>query len=84
MDFAQVIADLPALSRLERRELALRIMEIDSTDAELDDMAVCEQSVVLGFAMLERMEAEDEAPRNRGKSGRWISAWLARFGHACC
>jgi hypothetical protein len=62
MDFAQVIAGLPALSRRERRELALRIMEIDCTAAELDDLAGCEQSAALGFAMLERMEAEDESP----------------------
>jgi hypothetical protein len=59
MNFAQVLAELPALSRLERRELAMRIVEMDSSEGEMDDMAACEHSAALGFAMLDTMEAED-------------------------
>jgi uncharacterized protein Smg (DUF494 family) len=61
MSFTQLLAEIPTLTRLERRELVLRLVEMDSTEAELDDMAVCEQSATLGFAILDSMEAEDMA-----------------------
>lgn len=57
-----MLAELPALSRRERRELVFRIVEIDSSEAELEDLAACEQAAMAGFAMLERMEAEDATP----------------------
>jgi len=61
MSFAQVLEELPALTRPQRRELSLRLFEIQSSDAEADDIAVCEHSAALGFAMLDAMEAEDAA-----------------------
>lgn len=61
MSFSQVLEELPALSRQERKELALRLFELDSSEAERDDMAVCEHSAALGFAMLEALETEDTA-----------------------
>ncbi len=61
MSFAQVLEELPALTRPERRELSLRLFEIETTTAEADDIAVCEHSAAMGFAMLDAMEAEDAA-----------------------
>lgn len=65
MSFAQVLEELPVLTRGERRELARRLVEIDSSEAELDDMAVCEHSAALGFAMLDALEAEDKRDEGR-------------------
>jgi len=62
MSLAEVIAELPSLSPRERRELALRLIELDSNAAEADDMAVCEQTAIAGFAMLDAMEARDSRP----------------------
>jgi len=59
MSFAQVLEELPALTRPERRELSLRLFEIETTAAEADDIAVCEHSAAMGFAMLDAMEAVD-------------------------
>ena len=61
MSFAQVLEELPALTRPQRRELSLRLFEIQSSDAEADDIAVCEHSAAIGFAMLDAIEAEDAA-----------------------
>ncbi len=61
MSFDQVLEELPALTRPQRREVSLRLFEIETTEAEADDIAVCEHSAALGFAMLDAMEAEDAA-----------------------
>ena len=61
MSFAQVLEELPTLTRPQRRELSLRLFEIQSSEAEADDIAVCEHSAAMGFAMLDAMEAEDAA-----------------------
>lgn len=61
MSFAQVLEELPALTRPQRREVTLRLFEIDTTEAEAEDIAICEHSAALGFAMLDAMEAEDAA-----------------------
>jgi hypothetical protein len=57
MSFAQVLEELPTLTRPQQRELSLRLFEIQSSDA--DDIAVCEHSAVMGFALVDTMEAED-------------------------
>jgi hypothetical protein len=62
MSFAEVLAELPALSRRQRHELAIRLVELDSNPAEMDEMGACEFSAVLGFAMLDQMEAEESQP----------------------
>ena len=59
MSLPQILAELPILTRQERQELAMRLLEIDSTEAEREDMAVCEHSAALGFAMLDALEAEE-------------------------
>lgn len=61
MSFIQVLEELPTLTRPERRELSLRLFEILSTEAEADDIAVCEHSAAMGFAMLDALEAADSA-----------------------
>jgi hypothetical protein len=61
MSFAQVLEELPTLTRPQRRELSLRLFEIQTIDAEADDLAVCEHSAAIGFALLDAMEAEDAA-----------------------
>jgi|GEM_PF-4549669 len=35
---------------------------MESTEAEAGDLAICEHSAAIGFAMLEAMEAADNAP----------------------
>jgi len=62
MSFTQIIEEIPSLTRSQRREVALRLFEMESTEAEAGDIAICEHSAALGFTMLEAMEAEDNAP----------------------
>jgi hypothetical protein len=59
MSFADVIEELPRLTRQQRRELSLKLLDFDSSRAESDDMAVCELSAAAGFALLDEMEAKD-------------------------
>ena len=59
MRFPEILEELPRLTWQQRRELALRLCEINSSEAEAEDLAACEHSAALGFAMLDRMEAED-------------------------
>ena len=61
MSFTQVIEELPTLTPPQRREVALRLFEMDSTEAEAGDIAICEHSAAMGFAMLDSVEAEDAA-----------------------
>lgn len=49
------------MSRPERRELSLRLLELDTTAQEAEDMATCEHSAALGFAMLDEMEAGEQS-----------------------
>lgn len=53
-----MLAEIPALTRQQRRELSLRLIEMDTSVAELEDMAVCEHSASLGFALMDSLEAE--------------------------
>jgi hypothetical protein len=59
MDFAEVIEELPQLTRQQRRDLSLRLMEFDCSPEESEDLAVCEFSAALGFALLDEMEAKN-------------------------
>jgi hypothetical protein len=59
MSFADVIEELPRLTRQQRRELSLKLLDFDSSAAESDDLAVCELSAAMGFALLDEMEAKD-------------------------
>jgi len=56
MSFAQIIEEIPKLTHLERRELFLQVLSLE-TDA--DDVAVCDHVAREGFALLDEMEAAD-------------------------
>lgn len=62
MSLSDIIETLPSLSHEERRELCRRVLELES---ESEDIALCDHVAREGFAMLDRMEAEDEV---RGQS----------------
>lgn len=62
MSLADILDELPRLTHEERRLLCRRALAID----EADDVAALEHSAAEGFALLDRLEAEDDA---RGKSG---------------
>ena len=62
MSLIEILDELPRLTHEERRLLCRRALAID----EADDIAALEHTAAEGFAMLDRMEAEDAA---RGKSG---------------
>ena len=53
MSFAQASEELQTRTRPQRREISLRLFEIKTTEAEADDIAVCEHSPAMGFAMLD-------------------------------
>ena len=54
--------ELPELSRKQRTELSLRLLEMDCTQDDAADLAACEQAALFGFAMLDEMEAENPTP----------------------
>ena len=62
MSMTQILAELPRLSHAERRELSRRL---NALEAETEDLAACEESARRGFALLDAMEAEDEARGHR-------------------
>lgn len=62
MSLTEIIEELPRLSHQERRELCRRVIDLES---EHEDMMLCDHIAREGFAMLDRMEAEEE---NNGQS----------------
>lgn len=62
MSLTEIIEELPRLSHQERRELCRRVIDLES---EQEDMMLCDHIAREGFAMLDRLEAEEEA---RGQS----------------
>lgn len=62
MSFNEIIEELPGLSHQERRELCRRVLELESDSEEI---ALCDHVAREGFAILDRLEAKDEA---RGQS----------------
>ncbi|MBK8476703.1 MAG: hypothetical protein IPL39_10405 [Opitutaceae bacterium] len=60
MSLNEILDELPRLTREERRLLCRRALAVD----EADEVETLEYSAVEGFALLDRMEAEDAA---RGK-----------------
>jgi hypothetical protein len=62
MNLTEILDELPHLTREERRVLCRRALAID----EADEVAALEHSAAEGFALLDRMEAEDAA-RGKGK-----------------
>ena len=58
MSLSEIIDELPRLSHQERRELCRRVIDLES---EHEDMMLCDHIACEGFAMLDRMEVEQEA-----------------------
>jgi hypothetical protein len=58
MSMTEILEELPRLSPMERRELSRQLIALE---AEHDDLALCDASARVGFALLDEMEAEDEA-----------------------
>ena len=61
MSAAEIISELPKLSRHERREIARQIFELED-DAQV--LADCDARADQNFLMLDK-EAEDAAPKQR-------------------
>jgi hypothetical protein len=55
---AEIIEELPRLSHHERRQLGQRLVALEAGQEEL---VACDQAAADGFALLDRMEAEDAA-----------------------
>ena len=62
MSLADILDELPRLTHEERRLLCRRALAVD----EAEDVAAIEHTAAEGFAMLDRMEAEDAA-RGQGR-----------------
>jgi hypothetical protein len=62
MSMTEILEELPRLSPTERRELSRQLIALEP---EAEDLASCDATARAGFAMLEEMEAEDEARARR-------------------
>jgi hypothetical protein len=62
VSLTEIIETLPTLSHQERRELCRRVIDLE---AESEDVALADHVAREGFAMLDRLEAEEQA---RGQS----------------
>lgn len=58
MTTAEILAELPRLSRLDRRKILDRILEIED---EADVLEACRRMADEGFQILDALEAEDAA-----------------------
>ena len=57
MSLAEILDELPRLTHEERRLLCRRALAVD----EVDEVAALEYTAAEGFALLDRMDAEDAA-----------------------
>ena len=57
MSLAEIVSELPKLTRTERRELARRLFEL--ADEEGSILADCDRRADERFQMLDALEAED-------------------------
>ena len=62
MSVAEIISELPKLSRHERREIARQIFELEDDAQTLAD---CDARADQNFLMLDKLEAEDAARKQR-------------------
>ena len=58
MSMVEILEALPRLSASERRALSRKLIELEP---EHEDNELCNATARDGFAMLDQMEAEDEA-----------------------
>lgn len=62
MSAAEIAAEIPNLSPVERREISRLIFDLEEDRRTLDD---CDQAAAENFRMLDRMEARDAATNPR-------------------
>jgi len=67
MSFNEILDELPNLTHQERRELGARLLSFEPDD----DFALCDQVAAEGFAMLDRLELEDQL-RGKAESKRSV------------
>jgi hypothetical protein len=60
MSSSEILAQLPKLTHEERRAICEKIL---SLEADQEALAVSQKSAIIGFQVLDRMEAEDEGKR---------------------
>ena len=65
MSFSEILEELPRLTHQERRELGLRLLSFEADD----DLGLCDHVAAEGFAILDRLESEDQ-PRGTPESKR--------------
>jgi len=58
----EILEELPRLSLIERRELSRHLIALEP---EHEDLASCDTAARAGFALLDEMEAEDDAHARR-------------------
>ena len=64
MSFEQIREELPNLSQKERRELGLRLLELEGDE----EIALCNYVAAEGFAKLDQEEREVEREREARRS----------------
>ena len=62
MSKAEILAELPRLEHAERREIALRLFEME---ADAQTLADCDRRADEHFLMLDAMEAQDAQAQPR-------------------
>ena len=62
MSAAEIIRELPKLSKADRRAIREVLLEIDNQNA---DVALCNQAALEGALLLDRMEDEDGSRKSR-------------------
>jgi hypothetical protein len=60
MSSSEILAQLPKLTHEERRAICEKIL---SLEADQEALAVSQKSAIIGFQVLDRMDAEDEGKR---------------------
>lgn len=70
MSLDEIIEVLPKLSHGERRELSLRLLELEADD----DLLVCSLAAAEAVSLLDQMEAEDQRTNaSKGKTKRSLA-----------
>lgn len=62
MSAAQILQELPRLSKAELRQVRQRLLELSAENQEIE---ACNQSALEGALMLDRMEEENASHQSR-------------------
>jgi hypothetical protein len=66
MSLDEIIEELPKLPHAERRELSLRLLELEADE----DVLLCSLAAAEAVSLLDRMEAEDQAANAKKRKTR--------------